>query len=475
MSRVTAQSLLVILAGLVIASGAAAAAPVGWRTDGTGRYPEADPPVKWSATENVLWKTPMPSWSNATPVLVGDRLLVCSEPTTLLCVRLSDGAILWQKTNTYVDALGPAEAEKYLPLLKEIDVEAETKQLRRLEGQLSRAENELKKLANDAKKNPPTDEAKKKAEEFRQQAEEAKKQVEAVKTKLKPVERFVMPLTQGVNGYSSSTPASDGKHVYVLFGTGVAACYDLDGNRQWITTLDKPRDAYGHSASPLVVDGKLITLVAELVALDARTGAVAWKVKAQPRWGTPVAARVGDVEVVITANGDAFRARDGALLANRMGKLDFCSPIVRDGVVYFIEFDGRAAKLPAAPADRLAVEPLWKTQPRKERYYASPVWHDGLIYCIMQQGFASAVDAGTGQVVWEQNMNLGKGTCYPSVTQAGNYIFISSDNGTTAVLEPGRAYKEAARNSLEPFRSSPVFAGKRLYVRGLRNLYCIGQ
>ena len=67
---------------------------VGWRTDGTGRYPDADPPITWSAQENVVWKTPMPDWSNATPVVVGDRIFVCSEPADLICVRAADGT-LW--------------------------------------------------------------------------------------------------------------------------------------------------------------------------------------------------------------------------------------------------------------------------------------------------------------------------------------------------------------------------------------------
>ncbi|MHC4983091.1 MAG: hypothetical protein ACYTF6_07990 [Planctomycetota bacterium] len=45
----------------------------------------------------------------------------------------------------------------------------------------------------------------------------------------------------------------------------------------------------------------------------------------------------------------------------------------------------------------------------------------------------------------------------------------------TIVLEPGREYKQAAKNKLEGFRSCPVFLGKRMYVRGLKHLYCIGQ
>jgi hypothetical protein len=58
---------------------------------------------------------------------------------------------------------------------------------------------------------------------------------------------------------------------------------------------------------------------------------------------------------------------------------------------------------------------------------------------------------------------------------AGEHIFVSSDNGTTAVITPGREYNEVARNTLEEFRASPVFVGDRLYIRGVENFYCIGE
>ena len=62
-----------------------------------------------------------------------------------------------------------------------------------------------------------------------------------------------------------------------------------------------------------------------------------------------------------------------------------------------------------------------------------------------------------------------------SITLAGGLLFISSDAGVTLVLEPGREYKEVAKNTLEPFRSTPVFQGKRLYIRAKEHLYCIGE
>ena len=117
---------------------------VGWRTDWTGKYPDADPPTSWSAAENVIWKTPMPAWGNATPVLVGDRIFVCAEPTTLVCVDAKTGAILWQAGTTYFDALPPEESARLRKLADAIDVDKTHRSLRSVRGKISRLDNQLK-------------------------------------------------------------------------------------------------------------------------------------------------------------------------------------------------------------------------------------------------------------------------------------------------------------------------------------------
>jgi hypothetical protein len=77
-------------------------------------------------------------------------------------------------------------------------------------------------------------------------------------------------------------------------------------------------------------------------------------------------------------------------------------------------------------------------------------------------------------VLSETKLELG-GTFYPSVTLAGHTLFVSSDKGVTAVFDLDESGKEVARNGLEPFRSSPVFDGHRLYIRSLAGVYCIGR
>ena len=86
----------------------------------------------------------------------------------------------------------------------------------------------------------------------------------------------------------------------------------------------------------------------------------------------------------------------------------------------------------------------------------------------------------------------GWGTFYASPVLAGKYIYMFGMNGTTVVFEPGREYREVARNKIEDcllsamrfdrgreipehFASSPVAEGKRIYVRGGNYLYCIGD
>jgi len=101
---------------------------------------------------------------------------------------------------------------------------------------------------------------------------------------------------------------------------------------------------------------------------------------------------------------------------------------------------------------------------------------DGVVYDITQANHRSAIDARTGRIVAEKDLPLGKGKPYPSIAQAGGLLFVSSDNGTTLVMRPGRDFQVVTTNSLgETFRSSPVFEQGRMYVRGYKHLFCIGE
>ena len=153
--------------------------------------------------------------------------------------------------------------------------------------------------------------------------------------------------------------------------------------------------------------------------------------------------------------------------------MTYCSPVLEGDVAYFIQEGGSAVSL-SSPSGEV-FRKLWTTKPRKDRYYASPVVHDGLIYALTRNNSFNVLDAVTGKVVYARILPLGSGDAYPSVTLAGDHLYLSNSNGTTLVLRPGSEYNEVAKNKLEKFRCSPLFDVDRMYVRSMKHLYCIGR
>ncbi len=453
---------LISLAALAAESATVA----GWRQNWTGNFPQARPPLEWSTEHNVLWKTEMPAFSNATSVLTGEKLLVCAEPASLICVDRNRGEILWQAANTYADLVpGPEQAA----VREAMATAAKHGQ------QLDNLARELKKIQGQLKKEPESS-------DLTAQAAELEGQIAVVQEQFNRVAEYALPATHGVNGYTSATPVTDGRHVWVVFGNGVVACYDLDGTRVWARLVEKPKHGWGHSASPVLAGNKLIVHLHTVQALDATTGAELWNTNLPPHWGALVLARCDSETVVVTPGGALIAADTGQVLANKLAELTYCAPLVADGIAYFVQHGGKAIKLSTAPASNTSgdsspaqsTETLWETKPPNDRYYASPVVHEGLIYAITQKQVFSVIDASTGEVLRSDPLQLG-GTAYPSITCAGGRLYVSSDSGNTVVLKPGRDWEKLAENKLEPFRSTPVFDGTRIYIRGLKHLYCLGE
>jgi outer membrane protein assembly factor BamB len=464
-SKLKTAAALLTAALLSAALPAPAGTPVGWRTDGTGRYPNARPPLEWSPTKNVVWRTPMPGYGVSLPVPLGGRLFVCSEPATLLCVNRDDGKILWQKTSTYdeLEIAPDVRARLKEELAQTADLNKKQSAVRKEMDALNRA------LIKDQ---TPKDEIEKKLKPFRTRIDDIEKE----KQKLTVAVRYTQPATHPTAGYSAATPVTDGKEVFVAFGNGLVACFDLDGNRKWLKLVEHSNASFAHSGSPILVAGKLVVHFTDLVTLDPKTGDEVWRLKHPTSHGTSLTARVGDVDVILTPRGAMVRADDGRLVAQGLGSCGSNSPVLDAGIVYYVHGSATAFRLPESlPESPKKPQPLWKGNAKGGGYgFCSPVVHDGLVYAANDQGILSVLDAATGKTVYEERLNLG-GSIYPSISLAGDYLFVSSDNGSTVVLKPGREYKEVGRNKLEAFRSSLVFEGKRLYVRTEKNLYCIGE
>ncbi|MFP6700736.1 MAG: PQQ-binding-like beta-propeller repeat protein, partial [Planctomycetaceae bacterium] len=109
------------------------------------------------------------------------------------------------------------------------------------------------------------------------------------------------------HGYASSTPTTDGKHLYVFFGKSGVFCLDLDGNTVWTADVGSNSRGWGSSNSPVLFKNVLIINASvesgRLLALDKSTGKEVWSVsQIRGAWNTPLLAEVegGGPELVIS-------------------------------------------------------------------------------------------------------------------------------------------------------------------------------
>jgi len=276
-------------------------------------------------------------------------------------------------------------------------------------------------------------------------------------------------------GYATPTPCSDGTHVFVLFGNGVAACYDLEGRRQWIRLIEIDQtELHGRAASPIVVGDRLVVHVTDLFCLDSRTGKTIWQQPAATAFGTPLPAKIGDTDVVITPKGDVFRVSDGKRLASGIADIEVTSPIAHDGVVYFVGSVAKALKLPRRISDTesLPFEQLWQIELPGE-FYASPIIHEDLIYAVNKEGRLVVLDAKTGATVHSRQLDIDS-ECAPSFCLAGDRLFLYSEAGVTLVFRPGKECEGIQKNVVSRGSvATPTFSGDRVFLRTPRDLACI--
>ncbi len=426
-----------------------AAEPVfGWRHNGTGQFQQVTPPVEWSRERHVVWQTAMPGRGIASPVLVEGRVLTTAEPTELVCLDADSGEVLWTRTHTYTDVFGQAKGSK-------IDRDlAQAKEVREKIESLKRDLNAVKEADQDAKS----------ALEERIAELEKDYAVWAV----------YPPVAVGSPGNATSTPISDGENVWAVFGTGIVSSHAVGGQQNWMRFVEAPGSR--HSASPLLSDGRLILHLNQLIALDAATGETVWQAATPPRAGTAVLTQIDGTEVVVTPAGAVVRASDGELLAQDLFNLVYCSPVVAGDVVYAVQ-NGSTKAIRLTHDDTGAVRPdvLWESPSAREHRLSSPVHHDGLLYSVTEKGVLDVLDAETGERIYRQRLKLDDGRFDSSLAIAGELLFVSSNQGKTLVMKPGREHVEVGRSELENFSSSPVFDRGRIYIRTQQKLYCLGQ
>ena len=323
--------------------------------------------------------------------------------------------------------------------------------------------------------------------------------------------KSLLETKHNLNSYASSTPATDGKHIYVTFlevdgrtipapnvgnkrpvtpGVINIAAYDFEGNRKWLVKPGEFISAHGFCSSP-VIHGDLLIVNGDhdgksyIVALNRNTGKTVWKVDRKygiRSYVTPIIREVaGKTQMFVPGSkhlacldpkdGSEFWRVDGDDLPEQY----VASPCF-DGKNFFMAAGFPThhviAVRPDGKGDVTDSHVLWHTKDVR-CYVPSPVLAGNALFVADDRGTASAFDTKTGEKIWKERM----GRHYSaSLIATKSHVFFVADDGITKVVKAGEQPEVVQENPLGEFSfASPAIADGRLFIRGEKNLYCIGH
>jgi outer membrane protein assembly factor BamB len=417
-----------------------------WRGPGaSGVAGDERLPVRWSAAENVAWKTPLAGVGVSTPIVSGDQVFVTSQIGAGVRregnhPRLVQGGDAATQGERALDAgrAAAAEAGKTFFVVESF----------------SRADG-------------------RRLWERRIEAEGA----------LTPV--------HDKHNLASPSPVTDGSRVYAWFGTGQIVSLNRDGTVAWQRHLGQeiaPFDIqWGHASSPVLYGDLLILLcdhapASYILALDKQTGKQRWKAergKGRSSYSTPLVVEGAfGAELIVNSSEriDAYDARTGKFLwhTGESNRFPIPSPVFHDGVIYAsrgYRSGPYMALRPGGTGDVTATRTVWSVATGAP-YVSSLLYYQGVIYMANDVGVLTAIDAATGVRLWQERVD---GVFSASPIAGGGHVYFVSENGDTVVVKAGRAPQIVGRNALgERAVASPAASNGRIFIRTDNHLFCVG-
>jgi len=390
---------------------------------------ERNLPLKWSASENVAWKTEIPGQGWSSPIVWGDRVFVTSATDNetkcrVLCVDRKSGKILWnkevfdqvprrkEKKNSYATPTPVTDGQHVFVVFGDGSVAALT-----VEGSLVWTNREVQFYSR--------------------------------------------------HGLGASPLLHEGLLIMPYDGSnriGTPGNYPQVSDEErlgWQIPWDK----------------------AFIAALDAKTGKRVWTGKrglSRIAHVSPIIVPMDDEPLLISGAGDrlqGFNPKTGELLWSiySQGEGVTPSPVVGAGMVFassgFEKTTLRAVRLGNATGDVTQTHIVWEqikgvpTQP-------SPIFVNPYLYAITDGGIATCYAPDNGEIVWQER--LGGNHSASPVFGDGRIYFLAEDGETTAI-SVGSQFKVLSKNPLkEKCQASIAISQGHLYIRGEKHLYCIG-
>lgn len=402
-----------------------------------GTAPHADPPLVWSRTKNLKWKLDLPGQSNATPIVWADKVFVVAAV----------------ETDRAVDRLAPPKMEPPGGYRTE------------------RPKNYYRFLVYCVDR-----------------------ETGRVRWKRVAAEQLPHEGHNSNHGYASGSPTTDGRRLYVTFGSRGIFCYDLDGNLLWKRDLGDTvtRFGWGEGASPTLYGNSLVVNwdhegPSALFVLDATTGRTKWKVDRdeETTWSTPLVVEHRGVKQLIvnaTRRVTSYDLDSGKILWECGGQTEVLvsSPVVLDDVVICMSGFLRSA-IYAIPLDSTGdltgTDRVAWHYDRGAPYVPSPLLYGELLHFTKgNQPVRLCLNARTGRPLSDAVRLPDLREIYASPLGAAGRVYIVGRDGNTLVVRNEAELDVLAVNRLDdPIDASPAAVGRDLFLRSKRRLYCISR
>lgn len=293
-----------------------------------------------------------------------------------------------------------------------------------------------------------------------------------------------------LNSFASSTPATDGRAVYVTFldrSEMVVAAYDPDGKPLWLVQPGPFSSKHGYCSCPVLFEDKVIVNGdhdgdAYLVALDRSTGKTLWKIDRENKtrsYSTPLIRQIdGRTQMILSGSKcvASYDPRDGSRHWIVDGPTEqFVASVVYNGKLLFLtagfpELHMMAVR-PDGSGNVTDTHIAWRTK-KGAGYVPSPIAVGDYFLAISDGGVASCFEADSGERAWMERL----GTHYSSsLLAADGLVYFTSDEGNTKIVCPGPKLDIVAENKLGEFcYASPAISQGQIFFRGEKHLFCIG-
>ena len=292
------------------------------------------------------------------------------------------------------------------------------------------------------------------------------------------------------SSFAGPTPATDGTHVFAYFGPEGLYAFDMSGTPVWKSVEKFPTLGLGTGTSPVLFEDLVIVQRDEnngdnsaIVAYDKRTGKEQWRTKrpVQISWATPVLVTAGTRTELVTNGTELIIAYDpssGKELWRTKGVESNAihTPLVGHGLV--IVTAGYPAKrvLAIRPGVVADVKRVAWEYAKGTGYVLSNILYGDYLYLLSDNGTVTCLDPRSGEVKYEGGRVPVPTRFTGSPVAFGGFIAMTSEEGDTFMLKAGPKHEIVRTNSVdEPVYSSPAISSGRIYIRGERHLFAIGE